>query len=127
MVQDATIRGRSPAVSTAEESSNVAFHEDAPEPLRFERRQSDRWPIGGVATAFELAGEHFGRMHTLRPADYSHHGMGAIADDVIQPGSLVSIGFQEPGYTAKRGTVVRCLPCGDGYRVGIVFEQRLAA
>jgi hypothetical protein len=114
-------------VSTAAESSDVVFDPDAPEPLRFERRQADRWPLGGVATAFELAGDSFGRMHTLRTADYSHDGMGALTDDVIQPGSLVSIGFQEPGYTAKRGTVVRCLPCGDGYRVGIVFEHRLAA
>ncbi len=41
------------------------------QPLRFERRQRDRWGMEGVATAFELGGEGFGRMHTLKLQDYS--------------------------------------------------------
>jgi len=99
----------------------------APEPLRFERRQVDRWPLDGVATAFHLGGDEFGQMHTLRMADYSHAGLGAECDEPIHPGSLVSIGFQAPGYVAKRGHVVRCEPNGDGYRVAVVFEHRMAA
>ena len=96
-------------------------------PLRFERRQADRWSIDGVATAFELAGEHFGRTHTLRMLDYSDVGIGAVSDTVISPGTAVSIGFQSPGYIARRGTISRCIPCGEGYRTAILFEQRLAA
>ena len=97
------------------------------EPLRFERRQCDRWGLDGVATAFELAGDGFGRMHTLKMLNYSDGGLGAISDSVIPLGTTVSIGFQAPGYIAKRGVVLRCLPCGEGYRVAIGFEQRLAA
>ena len=96
-------------------------------PLRFERRQADRWPIDGVATAFELAGDGFGRTHTLRMLDYSNDGIGAVSDTVIAPGTTVSLGFQSPGYPARRGTIARCLPCGEGYRVAVIFEQRMAA
>jgi hypothetical protein len=101
--------------------------QDPPGPLRFERRQSDRWTIDGAATAFELAGDGFGRTHALRMLDYSDLGMGAISDSVIAPGTTISVGFQSPGYLARRGTVARCLPCGDGYRIAVLFEQRLAA
>jgi hypothetical protein len=97
------------------------------QPLRFERRQSDRWRLDGVATAFELGGEAFGRMHTLRMLDYSDGGVGAQCDSVLPPGTPVSIGFQSPGYIARRGVVTRCRPCGEGYRIAIEFEQRLAA
>ena len=97
------------------------------EPLRFERRRSDRWTMDGVATAFIVAGPEFGRMHTLRALDYSPNGIGAMSDTVLQPGTCVSIGFQSPGYSARRGVVMRCLPCGEGYRVAVAFEHRLAA
>jgi hypothetical protein len=97
------------------------------EPLRFERRQCDRWGLDGVATAFELAGEGFGRMHTLRMLDYSEGGLGAVSNSVIPLGATVSVGFQSPGYLAKRGVILRCMPCGEGYRVAIGFEQRMAA
>jgi hypothetical protein len=96
-------------------------------PLRFERRNIDRWPLEGAATAFRLSGEHFGTMHELHVLDYSPDGLGAICDATIPPGTVVSVGFQAPGHYAKRGTVLRCAPCGQGYRVAIQFEPRLAA
>jgi hypothetical protein len=92
-----------------------------------ERRLSDRWPLEGVATAFRLAGERFGDMHELRLIDYSPRGMGAVSHSVIEPGTIVSIGFQAPGYPAKRGEVVGCHPCGQGYRISIEFHAGLAA
>ncbi len=95
--------------------------------LAFERRETDRWPVEGVATIFHLGGESFGQMHTLKMLDYSNDGVGAICPDPVTPGSLVSIGFQSPGYPAKRGSVVHCTPCGEGYRICIAFEFNLAA
>jgi len=96
-------------------------------PLRFERRGVDRWHTQTAATAFCLSGERFGQMHDLTVTDYSTDGLGASCETVIQPGEHVSIGFQAPGRIAKRGTVLRCIPCGHGYRVAIQFEARLAA
>jgi len=100
---------------------------DASSPLRFERRDVDRWPVQGVATAICLSGEKFGQMHELSMLDYSFDGLGAISGTALPPGAIVSIGFQSPGYPAKRATVLRCTPCGKGYRVAIQFEARLAA
>lgn len=113
-------------MSSTTSDDQTTWTEDA-SVLRYERRQNDRWQSEGVATAFQLAGERFGAMYTLRVVDFSSDGLGALSDTPIEPGTLVSIGFQAPGRIAKRGVVSRCLPCGDGYHVGIQFEARLAA
>lgn len=83
--------------------------------------------MGGAATAFGLEGEHFGIMHEMTMCDCSHGGIAAISDDPIHPGTVVSIGFQQPGMIARRGVVRRCEPCGEGYRVGIEYQMRQAA
>jgi hypothetical protein len=99
----------------------------APNPLRFERREVDRWPMESAATAFRVSGDGFGQMHDLRVLDYSDYGLGAVSHTVIEPGTIIAIGFQNPGYHAKRGTVLRCMPCGDGYRIAVQFQLRMAA
>ena len=114
-------------MSTPSTTPDAEYHADAPAPLRFERRSQDRWPVEGVATAFRLAGDRFGEMQSLKMIDYSWDGLGAISSAPLEPGTMVSLGFQSPGYMAKRGVVVRCLPCGDGYRLAIRFEALLAA
>ncbi|MHC5114094.1 MAG: PilZ domain-containing protein [Planctomycetota bacterium] len=96
-------------------------------PFRFERRQCDRWTVDGLATAFVVGGERFGRTYRLRMQDCSDSGLGAVVDEPLAPGTAVSIDFQMPGYGSRRGIVARCLPCGDGYRLAIVFELRMAA
>jgi hypothetical protein len=108
-------------------TSKPERHEPAPQPLPFERRQVDRWPADGAATAFELGGDDFGSMHALRMLDFSDHGMGAFSDTVLTPGTTISIGFQAPGCIARRGDVVRCEPCGEGYRIAVRFQARMAA
>lgn len=96
-------------------------------PYRFERRQSDRWSAQGNASAICLTGDAFGRIHDLSLTDYSHDGMGAICEQWIAPGAEVSVGFAAPGRLARRGTVLRCEPCGHGYRVAVQFQARMAA
>ncbi len=96
-------------------------------PLKFERRRAERWPMDGAASAFRLTGDSFGLMHDLVVNDYSQGGVGVISESPIEPGTLISIGFQQPGVVARRGVVRRCQPCGKGYRVGVQFELRQAA
>jgi hypothetical protein len=104
-----------------------AIHEDTPDTLRFERRTTDRWQTNCAATAFRLGGDSFGQMHDLKVVDCSQSGLGAFSDSVIEPGTAISIGFSAPGLIARRGTVLRCTPCGEGYRIAIEFESRMAA
>jgi len=74
-----------------------------------------------------VAGEGFGQIVDLKLLDYSHYGLGALGDDPLEPGAVISVGFQQPGQMARRGVVVRCSPCGKGYRIAVRFEHRLAA
>ena len=104
-----------------------ADREPAPAPLRFERRLHDRWPSRGTATAYRVAGQRFGERHVLRLLDESYEGLGALTSRPLEPGAVVSIGFATLGHPAKSGVVLRSAPCGDGYRVAIRFETRMAA
>ncbi|MHC4946897.1 MAG: PilZ domain-containing protein [Planctomycetota bacterium] len=107
--------------------TGILEYEAGQAPFRFERRQGDRWSTSGAATAFRLGGDQFGLMHDLQLLDGSVGGIGAVSTTPIEPGTVVSVGFEDPTWTARRGVVVRCLPCGDGYRVGVRYEGRLAA
>jgi hypothetical protein len=101
--------------------------EPAPAPLRFERRLHDRWASRGIATAYRVAGQRFGERHVLRLLDESYEGLGALTSRPLEPGAVISVGFAALGHPAKSGVVLRCAPCGDGYRVAIRFETRMAA
>jgi hypothetical protein len=96
-------------------------------PYRFERRRNDRWPAQGAATGFCLTGDAFGHIHDFSLVDFSHDGMAVISHNWIAPGTEMSIGFSAPGHLARRGTVLRCEPCGNGYRIAVQFQLRMAA
>ncbi len=102
-------------------------HDTAPAPLRFERRSEDRWPLSGVAEAHRLGGDRFGEAAVLRLLDCSDECLGATCDEPLEPGTAVSVAFRAPGQPVRPGVVVRCLPCGAGYRVAVRWERRLAA
>lgn len=74
-----------------------------------------------------VGGEHFGEIHDLKLIDYSQGGFGAFSDRPVEPGALVSIGFDMSGCIAKRGMVLSCRPCGHGYRVAVRFDRSIAA
>jgi hypothetical protein len=113
--------------NSSQHAVTEAGPDPAPAPLRFERRLHDRWPSRGIATAYRIAGQHFGQRHVLKLVDESYEGLGAVTAQPLEPGTVVSVGFATLGYPAKSGVVLRCAPSGDGYRVAIRFETRLAA
>jgi hypothetical protein len=91
-------------------------------PPSLARRKLSRRRLDGIATVFELSGQHFGRMRTLMRIDYSDGGMSGLADSVITRGTPVTIGFQTPGCIAHLGQVITCIRSEDGYRVSIAFN-----
>lgn len=101
--------------------------DDEPRTYRLDRRFCDRWPVNGGAVAFEAGGAGFGRRHPLRLLDESPGGLGARSSDPLTPGTVVTVAISEPGAPVRQGVVLRCLPCGDGYRVGIEFARAMAA
>ena len=92
-----------------------------------EKRTQNRWPVNGAATAFYLTGDQFGRIQDLDMLDFSDSGMGAISADPMDPGEVVSVGFEHSGYTARHGTVVTCGETERGYRLAIRFDRAMAA
>ncbi len=75
--------------------------------------------IDGGATAFHLDGDRFGVMHELVELSILDGALEARTGEVVPTGAQVSLGFQTPGMTARRGEVVRCDPYGEGWKVGI--------
>ena len=92
-----------------------------------DRRQQDRWPLNCAATALCIQGDHFGQMLLLHTIDTGHGGMGAVSEEPMAPGTSVTLGFESPDYRARHGVVVASSSLGDGYRLAIRFEERLAA
>jgi len=86
-----------------------------------DRRLSHRAQAEGRATAFCLGGGHFGEMVTMKACDYGDGGVAAFSRTPLPPGCDVSIGFESRRCLAGRGTVLRCQPCDEGYRVAIRF------
>jgi hypothetical protein len=86
-----------------------------------ERRRSPRAHVDGHATAFCLGGGHFGQMFTMTACDYGTGGMAAVCRQPLPAGCDVSVGFEARQCDAGRGTVLRCQPCEEGYRVAIRF------
>lgn len=89
---------------------------------KFERRRSERMMVDAHATLFCL-GNSFGEIYEMQTVDYSDSGVGLATRQPVEAGLTVSVGFSYPSCRAGYGTIVRCQPDGDGYRVGVRFER----
>ncbi|MDP1660315.1 MAG: PilZ domain-containing protein [Phycisphaerales bacterium] len=96
--------------------------------LHMERRRSPRRPIEEMVTAvFRDGRERFGLTRVIL-LDSSHTGLGIKADQSFEPGTRFTLTANNVPMPHRSGTVVRCIPCGDGaYSVGVVFDRLKAA
>ncbi|MBL9120663.1 MAG: hypothetical protein JNL80_12200 [Phycisphaerae bacterium] len=87
--------------------------------------------LDGVATAFGLFGDDWGRIHELVGVAIMGDWLEAEACEELRTGMIVCVGFQAHGQIARRGVVEFCEPMGAGpdvgYRLRIRLEARLAA
>lgn len=83
--------------------------------------------LDGVATAFGLFGDDWGRIHELVRVSAVGDWIEADACESLRVGMIVCVGFQSHGCVARRGVVEFCEPETDGFRVRIRLEARLAA
>ncbi|MAC20619.1 MAG: hypothetical protein CMJ23_13290 [Phycisphaerae bacterium] len=79
--------------------------------------------IDGGATAFHLDGDRFGVMHELVELSILDGALEARTGEAVPTGVQVSLGFETPGMTARRGEVVRCAPYGEGWKIGIRLAE----
>jgi len=96
-------------------------------PLRFDRRSGDRWAAIGRLRAFIMDAPGRSRALDLELVDEGEGGLSADTDEPLAPGARLDVctSPDRDGWRAAR--VVRCLPNGHGYRVGLAYELRRAA
>ncbi|MBL0922012.1 MAG: PilZ domain-containing protein [Phycisphaerales bacterium] len=100
---------------------------DAPETYVFDRRRAGRAPASGAMQAVLANGRQMPWVLRLGLVNASHGGLCVTTDAPIEPGSRLSLRVDPVHGNWTTGTVVRCEPLEDGYRVGIAYEQRRAA
>ena len=83
--------------------------------------------IPGSVTVFHLEGEAFGLMHEVVELRVSDEGINGRSSEPVSPGSVVSMGFEAPGFPARKGEVVGCVRCREGWQIGIEFHASTAA
>lgn len=109
--------------STTSDSNDHASHE----PLPFDRRRAGREPASGQMQAVLANGRQMPWVLRLGLINASHGGLCVATDAPIEAGSRLSLRVDPVHGNWTTGTVVRCEPLGDGYRVGIAYEARRAA
>ncbi len=84
-------------------------------------------PVSGAATVFHLEGEEFGHMHEVMKISICSSGIEGFSKNPVIPGSVVSMGFESPNHHARRGAIVGCVRCEEGWKIGIEFDSQFAA
>jgi|AJXC01.1.fsa_nt_gi hypothetical protein len=87
----------------------------------------DSHSIPGAATVFHLEGDEFGIMHEVVELTLCGHGIEGTSSAPVIPGAQVSLGFEAPGHPARRGEIIGCVRCEEGWKIGIAFDERAAA
>jgi len=97
------------------------------DPMRLERRREDREPSAGRIAASYTSGHRCG-ITQLQIVDRSPSGMGALSHSHIEEGMTVTICPEGSTIPWLRGRAVRSVQDANGmWRVGLVFERRMAA
>ena len=95
-----------------------------------ERRRAPRRTVGGRVTTVADSTDSTRRIASLQLLNISDTGIGAISQDPVHIGSTIAVFF--PPHGAEQGfdlygTVVRCQQTDQGYRIGIMLRQAMAA
>lgn len=115
-------------------TSRPTFREDGgPRPYRFERRRSPRRPATGTVAMLRRSHDsqaYRQRFFMVQLRDLSDGGAGLHTDMPLGLDEPIAVCFPPSGADHGFdviGHVVRCVPDGDGYRLGIQFDPRPAA
>jgi hypothetical protein len=94
--------------------------------FKVERRQQPRWQVPGTASMLAL-GSGLGAMLELDQLDGSPWWIGGSADEPMNPGTRVSVGFSDPSARPAQGVVMRCERKGARYRIAVKFDGAAVA
>lgn len=95
--------------------------------LRFDRRRGPRQPISGSAVAVFHRPGRAPLLTSVRVADHGPGGLGVYSDAEIKPGTFFNLYPDDPSQPRRNGRVVRCQKLSTSFRLGLQFQQSLAA
>lgn len=95
--------------------------------LKFDRRRGGREPISGTAVAVFQRNGREPMLTSVRVADVGPGGLGVYSDLEIKPGTAFSLYPDDPMQPRRIGRVVRCQRLATSYRLGLQFQQSIAA
>jgi hypothetical protein len=104
-----------------------------PDVLRFERRRAPRHSAAGRVTAVQQPADpatQNAKICSLRLLNISDTGLGALSDEAVDTGSVLTVYFPSHGADAGFdlfGQVVRCVRRETGHEIGILLSRRQAA
>jgi len=101
--------------------------DDPPAPLRFERRAAPRTEAIGSLRALRRDFPPVPGWIDLRLRDESDGGFAAHVNEPLGPGTPLDVRVCPMRDHWRLARVVRCLPVGDGYLIGVAYEMRRAA
>jgi hypothetical protein len=91
-----------------------------------ERRRHPRTQLQMTLRCIRLDPDGGDVVDSLSLFDISRSGLGAYCDRPFYPGQRLVLCLPLTGSNGRRniyGTVTRCRPTEDGYRVGMVFDR----
>ena len=83
--------------------------------------------VAGTVSLMMLAGDEFGRMHELDELRVHDGRLHGVSRESVPMGSIVTLGWQDPGRTACRGVVAFSIRATSGWRVTVELDSKLAA
>ena len=99
----------------------------APASLKFERRRVARTPAAGEAMAAFYDADGAIALTSEELIDASAKGIGLRSSVEIEPGARFMIYAGGSALAHRGGVVARCTPDGDGWRLGVLCDARMAA
>lgn len=93
------------------------------ETLPFDRRRARRRIAAGTVMATITTPDGASTLARVRLQDISSTGVGLRCDGPLPMGTVVAVYSEGSRFPSASGMVVRCLPMGDAYRIGL--DRRL--
>ena len=107
--------------------------DDQPDAFRLERRAEGRHFVSGRVTGLVGMADQYQsnrQITSLQLLNMSHTGLGAMSQEPIETGRLVTIFLPPHGPehgVDLTGRVVRCERKGYGYEIGVRLSNKMAA
>lgn len=105
----------------------MSHEQDNRETLPFDRRRTRRRIAAGTVMATMTTPDGTSTLTRVRLQDLSTTGVGLRSDVPVPIGTVVAVYSSGSRFPSATGLVVRCIPMGDAFRLGLDRRLRQVA